>query len=688
MGQIEPEASKARARTWTGGLLVTLGAVALLELLSRTLLTIRDPGPVLLLAVLYAAFGGGMAAGFASAALATLYALYSLATPGRPFHSIGENASGLLVLLLSAPAIVLLVGLLKRRGDRALELSSRANASLRAEVAEGRRAEEAAKALAQIGRELVGTLDPNQVAERITSTVVGLFGARNSDLFQLESDSGSLVCLASAGPAATGKWAGRSLGPGEAIVSLAVAEGRPAWTADILADPRIRPPAWLRDRAREDGVGAVVGVPLIVRGVVIGAFGLGDAAGRVFTEAELELLSAFASQAAIALENARLYDEARRALDELKATQDQLVRVETLRAVGELASGMAHHLNNLLAVIVGRSQLLLLKVNDPEIRRSLEIVERTALAGGEVLRRVQGFTRMQSVSQAAPVDLNQLAREVLELTRPLWRDQAQVRGVSIEPSLELEPIPPVTGDPTALSEALMNLFLNAVDALPAGGRVTINTWAVDRGVFCSVSDNGVGMTEEVRRRALEPFFTTKGPRSTGLGLSATYGILRRHGGELTLETAVGLGTTVTIRLPAAPLPRPTEPPAPGPAARPIPQRILVIDDELDVRETLAGMLAGQGHTVVQASSGHEGLARLEAGEAVDLVLTDLGMPELPGWQVAKAIKARWPGLRVGLVTGWGQAPDGAEEERRAVDFVLAKPITLDALREATKPASA
>jgi CheY-like chemotaxis protein len=206
----------------------------------------------------------------------------------------------------------------------------------------------------------------------------------------------------------------------------------------------------------------------------------------------------------------------------------------------------------------------------------------------------------------------------------------------------------------------------------------VKTWSVDDWVFCAVADDGVGMDDDVRRRALEPFFTTKGPQGTGLGLSVANTIVQRHGGELSLRPNDGKGTVITLRLPrAAAAPVPVEP-APTPAGARL--HILVVDDEETVREALVDSLTEDGHTVIMAASGPEGLARLADGAKVDVVFTDLGMPEMTGWDVARAVRTRHPGLRVGLVTGWAVALELSDEERRAVDFVIAKPYTTEALR--------
>jgi CheY-like chemotaxis protein len=229
---------------------------------------------------------------------------------------------------------------------------------------------------------------------------------------------------------------------------------------------------------------------------------------------------------------------------------------------------------------------------------------------------------------------------------------------------------------------LVNLLTNAVEALPDGGRITLKTWASPEFVHCSVADTGLGMSPDVQRRAFEPFFTTKGVRRTGLGLSVGYGTLRRHGGDLTIETAEGGGTTVMLRVPRAsvvdlPTPAPSAPAVRGATG---PLTVVVVDDEPGVRQVLAELLEQQGHRVVQAADGDEALDRVDA--TVDLVLTDLSMPGMSGWDVARDVKTRWPDLRVGLVTGWAEALDVDPGQRSAADFVLTKPVTDDALRTA------
>ncbi len=477
---------------------------------------------------------------------------------------------------------------------------------------------------------------------------------------------------------------------GEGIAGQVAQLGEPVLVEDMEADPR-----FARADASRHGGGAFICMPIRAGDRVIGVInmvkrteGTGALRPQPFGALDFQFLNALMTYIGYAVENARLLEAAQRAaqqlqkvVDDLKATQEQLVRGETLRAMGQLSSGITHHLNNLFAVILGRTELLLGQVQDAGVQRSLEVIRRTAEDGAEVARRVQRFSRLQPVTEMTSVDLNQIARDVIEATRSRWHDEAAERGAPIEVALEAGAIAPVAGEPVSLREAMLNLILNAIEAMPDGGKITVRSWQTDGHVHCMITDTGVGMPREVRRRALEPFFTTKGPKTTGLGLSVAYGAATRYGGALAIDSADGRGTTVTMTLPVAGAAMlPGDPPTTGSEPAVAPLRILVIDDEASVRETLAAMLELQGHTVVQATTGTDGLQFLEDGVPIDLALTDLTMPDMSGWEVAASIRERWPRLPVGLITGW--FPDQlSDEERGRVDFVLAKPFDRLSVRE-------
>ena len=406
-----------------------------------------------------------------------------------------------------------------------------------------------AERLAEVSRVVSQSLDPAVVARRIADSVFTLFDAKVSTLFRLEPSSTDLVALAVSGDV------GEEFGPtmvfphGTGVTGLAVRERRAVVTPDLLADPRVTLTPEIRAAIQRAPYRAVLAVPLLAKDSVVGALGIGDRAGRAFDDGEVQLAQAFAAQAAVALENSRLHEELHRALQTVEASQQRLVETERLRASRDLATGVAHHLNNILMVALGRLQLLLPKVDAREIRRDLEAVEHAARNGADVIRRLMEFTEARLVVPTVPVDLNELAQTALEMTRSQWRDEARAGGIQIQVLFQPGHIPAVAGEPTELPEVLRNLLLNAIEALPSGGRIAVRTWASDDSVLCSVADSGPAMSEEARRRALEPFFTTKEALHLGLGLSVAYGIVYRHGGRLDIESGEG-GTVVTVRLPA------------------------------------------------------------------------------------------------------------------------------------------
>ena len=278
------------------------------------------------------------------------------------------------------------------------------------------------------------------------------------------------------------------------------------------------------------------------------------------------------------------------------------------------------------------------------------------------------------------MDLNCVVTQSVLLSRPRWRDQAQAAGATIEIRTELEPVPPIAGSACALRELLLNLIFNAVDAMPSGGTITLRTACHSGLVSLEISDTGVGMTEQVRRRCLEPFFSTKPAVGTGLGLAMVCGIVRRHGGMLDIDSQVGAGTNVRISLPTGNGQINPVQAASGPD-RPLPLRLLVIEDDPRVRRLLKQLLLVDGHAVKTAADGRAGLDQFRAGR-FDVVLTDQSMPGLSGVQVAAAVKSMAPNTPVVLLTGYGEAADLPGGAPPSVDLVLGKPLTLRVLRQA------
>ncbi len=375
-----------------------------------------------------------------------------------------------------------------------------------------------------------------------------------------------------------------------------------------------------------------------------------------------------------------------RALQELRAAHNQVVQQERLRALGTMASGIAHDFNNALAAILGFTELLCHRpenlADTKKTLRYLQMMNTAALDAGIVVNRLREFYRQREEGEVfAPVDLNKLIEQAVSLTQPKWKNQAEAKGITIQIVTELKPVGPVAGSEADLREALTNLIFNSVDAMPQGGTITVRTRSANSRVIMEVADTGTGMTEEVRQRCLEPFFTTKGDRGTGLGLSMVYGIVQRHQGSVEIETAPGKGATFRLSLPAA-----AQEEASANKGDPAPAsirtlRALLVDDEEVVRQILREYLVGDGHTVETAANGHEALDKLPK-TAFDVVILDRAMPGLNGDQVAIAIKELKPELPVILLTGFGNMMQAAGETPHGVDLVLGKPVTIAGLRSA------
>jgi signal transduction histidine kinase/CheY-like chemotaxis protein len=402
---------------------------------------------------------------------------------------------------------------------------------------------------------------------------------------------------------------------------------------------------------------------------------------RAYTDADERLLANIADLAALALRSARLYEERARAFGELSAAQDQLVRTEKLRALGEMASGVAHDFNNLLASILGRAQLLLQRIEEPRLRKWLQVIERSALDGAQTVRRLQEFTRIRRDQPFVAVDVNQVVRDALEITQSRWREEPASRGIAIDVRTSLGEVPTIPGDPVELREALTNLILNAVDAMPDGGALSLRTALTEGLVELSVGDSGVGMPESIRQRIFDPFFTTKGAQGTGLGLSITYGILMRHRARVTVESEPGQGTIFRLAFEPGVAASVVEMIAPLVAPADAPMRCLVVDDEEPVGTVLGDVLESSGHSVVVLTSGAEAIERFRR-EPFDVVFTDLAMPGLSGWQVARAVKATAPTVPVFLVTGFGVELSAEERRAHGVDLVLSKPLNIQSILDA------
>jgi signal transduction histidine kinase len=360
--------------------------------------------------------------------------------------------------------------------------------------------------------------------------------------------------------------------------------------------------------------------------------------------------------------------------------EEELIKTERLRALGEMSGGVAHDFNNILGAILGRAQLLLEKVKDARTRKGIEVIEKAALDGAETVRRIQEFTRIKAdKSSFIPIDLNEIVRDAIEYTKTRWENKAKSNGIYIKMIFEPGNIPDMMGDPTGLREVITNLIINAIDAMPGGGVIRILTSIKENLAFISVSDNGIGMSSEIKKRTFDPFFTTKGTSGSGLGLSICYGIISRHQGKITVDSREGEGSTFNIELPLN-LPGGEKPQLVTAREGTLSGTILVIEDDEKVRSVLSEILTDSGCNVDEAKSGREGLELFSVGE-YDLVITDLGMQGMTGWDVAGEIKKRAPAIPVILITGWGSQISEDELNLHGIDFIISKPFMIDEVKE-------
>jgi signal transduction histidine kinase len=402
-----------------------------------------------------------------------------------------------------------------------------------------------------------------------------------------------------------------------------------------------------------------------------------------------------------------LYDQVlltgglQKAYEELRQTQQVVVQQERLRALGQMASGVAHDVNNALSPIVAYSELLLTSLPDlPDVsRHQLQIIKQAGEDISQIVARMREFYRRRSDSEPlVQVDINQIIHEVIELTRPRWRDLSQRDGISIQIQQELElSLPLLLSDPSEFREALINLVFNAVDALPQGGTITFATRSITAPVppkngvsepllQVEVKDNGTGMEEKVRQRCLEPFFSTKSLHGgTGLGLAMVYGMVQRHDGNIEIDSSPGRGTCLRLIFPI----REKTPQAVRDTLPPVKLKhtlyILCIDDDEPIRQLLEDCLTNFNHRVITASNGEQGIELFRAAKQkntpFEAVITDLGMPKMDGQQVARILKAESPHTPIIMLTGWGKMMKDNGETAPEVDAVVGKPPHMQELND-------
>jgi signal transduction histidine kinase/ActR/RegA family two-component response regulator len=419
------------------------------------------------------------------------------------------------------------------------------------------------------------------------------------------------------------------------------------------------------------------------------------AAAQAFSSRECEFLKQLSEHVALASHQARLYGALQQAYDDLRQSQHTVMQQERLRALGQMASGIAHDINNAISPVSLYTESLLER--EPNLsertRNYLTTIQRAIEDVARTVARMREFYRERDAQLTLErVEINRAVQQVVELTKPRWSDLPQARGAMVDLQTYLaEPLPNIMGAEHEIRDALTNLIFNAVDAMPTGGTLAVRTRRAtvadgETRVLIEVTDTGVGMDEDTRRRCLEPFYTTKGERGTGLGLAMVYGMIQRHSAELEIDSAPGRGTTVRLNFPAVTSSVVSTIKTKSTAVVQRPLRILLVDDDPLLIKSLQDTLQEDGHLVTATHGGHEGIeafaAAAQRGECFDIVVTDLGMPHVDGRKVATSVKGVSPTTPVVLLTGWGQRLIATNDAPAHVDKVLAKPPRLHELRAA------
>jgi signal transduction histidine kinase/ActR/RegA family two-component response regulator len=512
------------------------------------------------------------------------------------------------------------------------------------------------QALLDVGREVSRLQPPTSLLERIATTCGRLLQTDSVGIRLVEGDE-LVVAFASGG--AREVMSTPRLKIGESLSGLVAASGQTLVLGDAAADPRLIAPH--RAAMERLGYRALVAVPIKAGDRIAGVLSVQTRRRLGFSEEDIEVVTAFADQVGVALHNNRLYEELQHAYRELTQTQDQLLQSQKMEAIGRLAGGIAHDFNNLLTVIAGQTYMLRNQTAAGPVREGVERIEATAERAAELIRQLLAFSRKQ-VLQPGVLRLN----AIVESMAPML---TRVIGEDVELSARLAPrLGHVKADPTQIEQVIMNLAVNARDAMPGGGQLILETAnvVVDAShglphpdmtpgayVMLAVSDTGIGMDAETRRRLFEPFYTTKEPgKGTGLGLSTVYGIVKQSGGHIGVSSEPGRGATFKIYLPVASesadvpvavmsddVPRGTE-------------TILLVEDERDVRVLVRQVLQERGYRVVEAPGAREALQVATDGTPIDLLLTDIIMPQMTGRVLADLLTARRPTLPVLFISGY------------------------------------
>ena len=535
------------------------------------------------------------------------------------------------------------------------------------------------QALERLGEETRGVPNLGFIASSLLNTVTGAMRCQKACLLLPDASGQYLTPLALHDMEELGSL---SLEQKSALIQWLSRHEGYLTRKDLDIIPQLQALTY-KERKALDRMEAELFLPLKTREGLRGVLILGrKLSGQDYSPEEVRMLRVATRQVAASLDNARLLAQLEQSLVELKQAQERLIQAERMRALGELANRVAHDFNNVLASILGRTELALEKVQEEKLKKDLEVVHEAARDGAQIVRKLRDFTRGEVREHFKPVRVNELVESTLQLVEHRLARQEQ-EATPIKVQLFLDRVAPISGDEGELKEVLTNLVINALDAMPNGGTLTIETRQENEEVIISIADTGVGMTPEVKRRIFEPYFSTKGSSGTGLGLSVVYGIIGRHRGRIKVESAPGKGSTFRVILPSlSPAGVEHGVPASGSKNEAVTRRkaknkVLVIEDDPVLGEMMQTMLGQADFQAELAAGGREGLESFKRSEH-ELVLTDLSLPDISGREVAREIKRLSPQTPVILITGQG-IPNPQHLKKDGIDAFLLKPFRKDEL---------
>lgn len=538
--------------------------------------------------------------------------------------------------------------------------------------------------------------EPRRVFEGIINAVIDETNAENCSLMLLKSDTGELLVKAARSQTDTES---RYYDPqnlpvsrfrlGQGIAGWVAENGQPVSIPDISQDTRFV------DATQSIGpIGSILCLPLHLEGHVVGVLNLSHPRPKTFTDEDVRLMMLIADQVAIALNSVQLFEdthqlnnvltrEVDRATEELQKTNEELqkeiaerkqaeqelIRTQRLRAVGELAAGVSHNLNNILTGIWGPAQLLTRATRDPHLLEQAERINTFAERAADLVTRLHQTTRVAEETDFQVVNVNDIIRDAIETTRPRWKDEPEARNVTNQIITDLQDAPTILGTKSDLYDVVVNFIFNAVDAMPQGGSISLSTHVTDHNVHIAIADTGVGMDTNTLTKIFEPFFTTKTDVGRGLGLSTVYNTITQWHGHIQAESEPNKGTTFTITLPLSDAEPTTEnqEPMPTEGRR---GRVLIVDDEPAIAEIVQAFLETD-HDVEVVESASLALSKCEEN-TYEVALLDLGMPDMSGDVLAAELKKINPHISLILTTGWKLEDDDPRLE--AFDFWLQKPF--------------